>query len=109
MNNELRALRGNRKATPANFKKLYERLEILERQRLINAIKHRRTTRPRNLVRRGIVVRTIQRYARGFITRRRLNNPTWGKPSYANVVRTGNTRPLGQRFVEMKLFKNLHF
>jgi len=150
---ELNALRRNRTATQTNFKRVYNKLEPLERQLLINVIKARQAfkNRPRGnfgnvplgipmnqvaahmnrvrtaqrnsenkafvtrmyfalLAKPGIPSRkakTIQRFARGFITRKRLNNPTWGKPSYSNVVRTGNARPLGTRAVYAKLFKHI--
>ena len=48
-------------------------------------------------------IRTIQRFSRGLITRKRMNNPYWGR-TYANVVAG---RPgIGARSV-MRKFKNL--
>lgn len=48
-------------------------------------------------------IRTIQRFSRGLITRKRMNNPFWGR-TYANVVAS---RPgIGAKSV-MRKFKNL--
>jgi hypothetical protein len=47
-------------------------------------------------------IRTIQRFSRGLITRKRMNNPYWGR-TYANVVAG---RPgIGARSVMRKLTK----